>query len=180
MILRGRVWKFRSELGATDILSAAYDKFGMGRRWDECAKHVLEYIDPEFPQKVRKGDILVAGHNLGAGHAHYYTAAIMGAYTAGLAALFGDSIGGLFQRAAIDFGVPAWPLPGISGLVESGDELEVDLTAGNATNLTTGKSAQFLPVSSVILDILSAGGSTNWALRRIGRDSLAADAAAAG
>ena len=169
MRLSGRVWKFGDDLGATDLVSAAYDKFGMSRQWAECAKHVLEDVDPDFPSKVQKGDIVIAGQNLGIGHAHYYTAAIMGAHTAGLSALFAESVGGLFQRAAIDLGVPIWPLPGISELADTGEQIEIDLATGEGRNLTTGKTIAFKPVSPIILDILDAGGSTNWALRRIGR-----------
>lgn len=168
MILRGRVWKFGDELGATDLVSAAYDRFGMSRQWDECAKHLLEDIDPHFPAKVGRGDLLVAGRNLGAGHAHYYTAAIMGAHTAGIGGMLGETMGGLFRRAAIDLGVPALAVGGIAALVETGDELEVDLAAGKAVNRSNGAKIGFAAVSPIVLDILAAGGSTSWALDRIG------------
>lgn len=168
MILKGRVWTFGDELGSTDLVSAAYDKFGMSQQWAECARHLLEDIDPGFAGKISQGDLLVAGRNLGAGHAHYYTAAIMGAHTAGLGGLLGETMGGLFRRAAIDLGVPALAIAGITGLVRSGDQLEVDLGGGRATNRSTGNSIEFAPVSPIIVDILAAGGSTNWALRRIG------------
>ena len=172
MKLTGGVWKFGDKIGATDLVSAAHDDIGMGRQWKECAKHVLEELDPEFPSKVKPGDILVAGEKLGVGHAHYYPAAIMGSFRAGLSGLFAESVGALFQRHAIDLGVPVWPLPGISALVESGDRLELDLSAGRATNLTTGRTLEFKPISPVIIEILEAGGSTNWGLRRIGKPEI--------
>jgi 3-isopropylmalate/(R)-2-methylmalate dehydratase small subunit len=169
MKFTGDVWKFGDNIGATDLVSSAHDDIGMGRQWAECAKHVLEELDPEFPSKVKEGDILVAGEKLGVGHAHYYPAAIMGSSAAGLAGLFAESVGALFQRNAIDLGVPIWPLPGISKLVENGDRLELDLSGGKATNVTTGKTMEFKPISPVILEILEAGGSTNWGLRRVGK-----------
>jgi len=168
MKLRGQVWKFGDDLTATDLVSPAYDNLGMSRKWDECAKHLLEDIDPDFPTKIGKGDLMVAGRNLGAGHAHYYAAAIMGSHAAGIAALLSETMGGLFRRAAIDFGVPAGPIPGITSVVNTGDELEVDLAAGRAMNHSTGTGLEFEPVSPIILEILDAGGSTNWALQRIG------------
>jgi len=177
MILRGRVWKFGDDLGATDLVSAAYDNFGMGRKWDECARHLLEDIDPDFVGKVGQGDLLIGGRNLGAGHAHYYAAAIMGANAAGIAGLFGDTMGGLFRRAAIDFGVPAGPIGGISDLVETGDELELDLMGGIATNRTSGATLKFPKVDPIILEILGEGGSTNWALKRAGHDKAQVTAA---
>lgn len=168
MILTGRVWRLGDNVGATDLLPARYDKQGMSRQWDECAKHILEDARPGVAERVRPGDIVVAGNNFGAGHAHYYSAAVMGCRTAGIAAFLVDSIGGLFQRACIDFGMPAWPMPGISALVADGDELRIDLATGETRNLTTGTDTRVPPVASLILEILAAGGSGPWALRRVG------------
>ena len=168
MILGGRVWRLGDNVGATDLLPARYDKQGMSRQWDECAKHILEDARPGLAERVGRGDIIVAGENFGAGHAHYYSAAVMGCRTAGIAAFLVDSIGGLFQRACIDFGMPAWPMPGLAGLVAEGDELRIDLATGDARNLTTGAAMRVPPIAPLILDILSAGGSGPWALRRVG------------
>ena len=168
MRLEGRVWKFADGLGATDILPARYDKQGMSRLWGECATHLFEDVAPGFANQIGEGDLLVAGKNFGAGHAHYYSAAIMGSMAAGLRAYLVEGIGGLFQRGAIDFGMPAWVIPGIAGLVESGDRLAVDLAAGSARNASTGAALAFEPVSPLILDILVAGGSRPWALGRVG------------
>lgn len=167
MILTGAVRKFGDDLGATDLVPARYDKLGMSHQWAECAKHVLEDVAPGMAETIRPGDILVGGQGFGAGHAHYYSAAVMGCRTAGFGALLAEGIGGLFQRAAIDFGMPAWSFPGIAALVSDGDQLEIDLATGVARNLTTGAQAQFKPVSPIILDILAAGGSEGWALTRV-------------
>lgn len=167
MILRGRVWTLAANVGATDLLPTRYDKQGMSRQWDECAKHVLEDARPGVADSIAHGDIVVAGTNFGAGHAHYYSAAVMGCRTAGIAAFLVDGIGGLFQRACIDFGMPAWAMPGISAFVEEGSELRIDLATGEGLNLTTGATARFNPVAPLILDILGAGGSGPWALGRV-------------
>lgn len=168
MILSGRVWKLGDDVGATDIVSPLYDSLGMSRKWAECAKHLLEELRPEMVAEVRPGDIIVAGKNLGVGHAHYYSTAIMAAKTAGIAGMFGQSVSGLFQRAAIDFGVPMWPLPELSAITSDGDRLEIDLATGAVKNHTTGREASVPPFSPILLDILGAGGSEPWALRRVG------------
>lgn len=168
MKLAGKVWKLGDGIGATDILPARYDKQGMSRQWAECAKHILEDVAPGMAGNVGAGDILVAGKGFGAGHAHYYNAAIMGSREAGFSAFIVEGISGLFQRGALDFGMPAWVVPGISGVVDTGDLLEIDLAAGTAHDRTNGASLQFAPVSPIILDILDAGGSRPWALRRVG------------
>ncbi|MFE2179228.1 hypothetical protein [Streptomyces sp. NPDC059455] len=170
MILDGRVWRYGDNIKATDLVSPRYDKEGMQRQWDECAKHLLEDIDPAMAGAVQAGDILVAGENLGAGHAHYYMAAIMGSSASGLGALLAESVNALFLRAAIDAGVAAWGLPGLSEFVETGDHLHLDLRTGVAKNVTQGTEKQFPAVSDVILQILDAKGSRNWALRSVGAE----------
>ena len=78
MIVQGKVWKFGDDLRATDIVSERYDEFSMSKQYAECAKHLLEDVEPRFASEMRPGDIIVAGRNFGAGHAHYYRGAIMG------------------------------------------------------------------------------------------------------
>jgi len=167
MILSGRVWKIGDDISTTDLVSARYDKEGMNKQWDECAKHILEDIDPSIAPAIKKGDIIVAGENFGNGHAHYYGAAINGSWAAGVSALLAESINTLFLRAAIDAGVPAWPFKGLASFVENGDILEINFKTGEAKNLTSGSKMNFKPVSEIILDILAAGGSDNWALQRV-------------
>lgn len=166
MRLGGNIWKYGHRLSATDIVPSEYDTFGMSHDWASCAKHLLMHKDPDFVTSQRPGDLIIAGEQLGSGHAHYHMAAIMACKTAGVSALLSDSVSALFQRAGIDQGYPIWAFPGISELVENGDHLEIDLATGKADNRTSGLSVTFKPVSPLILDILAAGGSLDWAINR--------------
>jgi len=121
----------------------------------------------EQGHEVQPGEILIAGQNLGTGHAHYDMATIMGSSASGLSAPLADSVSALFLRAAVDAGVTTWGLPGISEFVDTGDQLLLDLRTGEAKNVTKGAEKQFPPVSDVIPQILDAGGSHNWALRTV-------------
>ena len=167
MIVEGRVWKVGDNVGATDIVPERYDKEGMSGKWQECAAHVLEDLNPAIARRVGPGDLLVGGHNLGSGHAHYYLTAIKGSAAAGFSAFLGDSVGALFSRVSIDAGFPALGFPGISELVDDGDLLRIDLRTGHARNVTTGSAKAFRPVSGIIIQIIEAGGSRDWALRRV-------------
>lgn len=170
MKLSGKVWKLGDNVMATHLVSGKYDKQAMSKDYAECARHLLEDIDPAIAPAIQPGDIIVAGEGFGAGHAHYYMGAVMGSKTAGIAGFLTESVNGLFQRAAIDFGLLAWVVPGLAKLVEQGDRLEIDFAAGTAINATSGASMRFQPVSSVISDIIAAGGSKEWALKRVGAD----------
>ena len=169
MKLHGHVWKFGDGLRALDIVPPDYDELGMAYEWQACAKHLFEQIEPRFAQEMRAGDIVIAGEGLGAGHAHYYMAAIMASKVGGVGAMLCESVNTLFQRAAIDQGFPVWSMPGIHAFVSQGDMLEIDLVSGDAHNRTTGQSAAFTPISSLILDIVAADGSLNWAMQRVGK-----------
>ena len=170
MILSGKVWKLGDNVGATDLLPGRYDKAGMSQKWDECAKHLLEDMLPEFATKVQKGDIIIAGENLGVGHAHYYMGAVKGCWAAGIGALLAKNVSGLFFRCAIDAGMPAWSFDSLPDFVDNGDHLELNLESGETKNITRGTSILLAPVPLIILDILRAGGSENWGLRRVGAE----------
>jgi 3-isopropylmalate/(R)-2-methylmalate dehydratase small subunit len=167
MIIQGRVWKIRDDLRATDVVSERYDEFSMSKRFDECAKHVLEDVEPRFVKEMRPGDIIVAGRNFGAGHAHYYGGAIMGMKRTGIGAVLAESINGFFLRVAIDFGLAAWSFPGLHALVNTGDEIRLDMLSGDVTNLTTKTVAKVDGMSPIIADIIEADGSLKWAVQRV-------------
>lgn len=166
MKLQGRVWKFGDGLRALDIVPPDYDELGMSYEWAACAEHLFEEIEPRFVAEMVPGDVIIAGEGLGAGHAHYYMAAIMASKVGGVAAMLCESVNTLFQRAAIDQGFAVWSMVGIRDFVSQGDSLEIDLATGNAHNRTTGKTATFAPISPLILDILAVDGSLNWAIQR--------------
>ena len=170
MTMHGTAWKVPDRTSATDLVPAQYDKAGMSRDWIECSRHVLEDVHPGAAGAIADGDLLIAGSELGAGHAHYFMTAIMGCVTAGFSALLADSVNALFLRAAIDAGVAVWAFPGISTMVSTGDEVQVDLATGHVQNLTTGRTRRYPPVDPTIMDILRAGGSEQWALQSIGAE----------
>lgn len=64
MILRGQVWKFGNDVNTDVIIPLRYcnltDPYELGR-------HCMEGIDPDFPKKVKPGDIMVATKNFGCG-----------------------------------------------------------------------------------------------------------------
>lgn len=168
MKLKGKVWKINGNCRATDLVPARYDYLFSKRQFDECAKHILEDLVPNFVSEFQKGDIILVDGVVGIGHNHYHPAAIFGSKAAGVGAILSESVNPLFQHQAIDGGFFVFPFKGISALFENGHELEVDLKSGDVKNITTGKSAQFNPTPQIILDILEVGGSEKWALNRVG------------
>lgn len=169
MILRGRIWKVGDNMkSGGDIVPTEYDYLGSNFKYDELSKHVFEKVLPHFASRVCKGDLVVAGNNFGAGHAHFHIQAIKALAAAGMAACVTESYAGAFQRMAINTGFPALEAKGIRTAVETGDELELNLLTGEVKNITRGSVIRMKPVPQTIIDILESGGLESYAVRKLG------------
>jgi 3-isopropylmalate/(R)-2-methylmalate dehydratase small subunit len=157
--LKGKAWVFGDILDVDfDICPIEATKGGAGRPKTEkdWGKYCMTNLDPEFPDKVREGDFIVAGENMGYGHDHESgPLAIKGC---GVSAVICESTNRNFLRNTIHIGVPVIEYRGIKNKVKQGDELEVNLKAGTIQNLTTGETMRFPPYPDFLLEIIDAGG----------------------
>ena len=120
------------------------------------AKHVLESLNPEFPQKVQKGDIIVAGRNFGCSSGRAIAPKAIKA--TGIAAVLAEGFSRTFYRNGHEVGLPILEVPGIYEFVETGNRLRVDIASGTVMNLSSGKSLKGSPAPEFLLDMLRAGG----------------------
>ena len=134
----GRVWKFGDCIDSGNI------------------KGVMAGLDPEFHLKVKSGDLIIAGMNFGMGSSA--EDAPRSLREAGIAAVIAESISNIYLRTLINLGLPAIECPGISTLVEQGDEIEVDLESGRVRNLINEATLSFAPFSDHAIAILDKGG----------------------
>jgi 3-isopropylmalate dehydratase small subunit len=153
-MIRGNALKYGENID-TDVIYPA--KYLVHFERDEVAKHAMEGIDPAFASKVKKGDIIVAGRNFGTGSAREQAA--MTLKYAGLGAIVADSFNRTFYRNAINNGLPVLAFDGISGYIDEGDVVEVDLKTGVIVNATSGKSFTAEASPEFILKILELGGA---------------------
>jgi 3-isopropylmalate/(R)-2-methylmalate dehydratase small subunit len=136
----------------TDVLApGAYMKFGI----EEIAKHCLESVLPEFVSTVRKGDVVVAGRNFGAGSSREQAPAAL--KHLGVAVLVAESFAGLFYRNAINLGLPAVACAQAKRIRQN-DSLRVDVEAGRIDNLTTGETLACEAIPSHLMPMLRDGG----------------------
>ena len=150
--IRGRVWKFGDGISTDHIISAQYlDSTDPAK----FAAHAMETVDPDFPDKVEAGDLVVAGRNFGCGSSREQ--APLALQHLGIAAIVAEDFARIFFRNSINIGLPAVECPGISDAVEEGDTVEVDLEQG----VVRTKDGQELPTGRFpprVLEILEAGG----------------------
>lgn len=156
MILRGRAWKFGDDISTDHITPGRY--YHLRSNMPELAKHVMEDADPEFPKKMKPGDFIVAGKNFGMGSSREH--APLAIKIAGVSAVLAKSFARIFYRNAINVGLPLLIVDTDS--IESGDELEVDLSSGVVKNLTKGTEIKAKPLPEVMIKILQEGGLVSY------------------
>jgi 3-isopropylmalate/(R)-2-methylmalate dehydratase small subunit len=122
----------------------------------DLAKHALEGLDPDFPDKAKKGVIIVGGKNFGCGSSREQ--APLALKYSGVKCVIAETFARIFFRNAINIGLPIIECKGISDAVDNGDELTVDFETGTVQNLSNGKSFQVAKLPPFILEILSDGG----------------------
>jgi 3-isopropylmalate/(R)-2-methylmalate dehydratase small subunit len=133
----------------------------------DLAKHALEGLDPDFPEKAKKGVIVVGGKNFGCGSSREQ--APLALKYSGVKCVIAETFARIFFRNAINIGLPVIECKGISAAVDNGDELSVDFEAGTVQNLSKGKSFQAAKLPPFILEILSDGGlieNLRWRMKK--------------
>jgi len=167
MILEGRVWKFGDDVRSNVLLSARHDQLGRAGRFAELVVHLNEEQEPGWADKLRRGDLIVAGRGFGTGK---HLEGLIGALKlAGIAAVIAKSFYAGWERDSINAGLPSLVCPEVVDGVQPGDVLRLDLAAGRAWNVSREQPIAMCPVATELLELLQLGGIEAWTLRRLGR-----------
>ena len=150
--MKGTAWKFGNDIDTDIIIPGRYLIYTDEER---LSAHCMEGLDAEFSKKCKKGDFLVAGTNFGCGSSREHAPiALKGV---GVSAVIAESFARIFYRNATNIGVPLLEAPGITKLVNDGDEIEVDMEKGTITT-ATGESVTFKKLPPFMMEILEQGG----------------------
>lgn len=152
MSYTGRCWTFGDNIPTDRLVKSQY----VFEPMDEIVKHVLEDLNPEFPEKVRPGDIVVAGRHFGQSSGRAIATKALQA--TGISCVVADTFARTFYRNCFEIGLPAFGLPGVLGLVSDGDHIAVDIELGELHNLTTGEEHRGPAADPFLLEMLRAGG----------------------
>ena len=111
MKFQGTVIKYGDNVDTDVIIPARYlntiDK-------KELASHCMEDLDTTFTQRVKPGDIMVAGENFGCGSSREHAPVAIKA--AGIDCVIAKSFARIFYRNAINIGLPILECPAASAL----------------------------------------------------------------
>ena len=151
--IEGKAWVFGDNIDTDAILPARYLVYTTE---EELARYAMTGIDPEFPEKACKGDIIVGGKNFGSGSSREH--APIGLKGLGISLVIAESFARIFYRNSINIGLPLLECKEITKHVKEGDILRVDLDNGTITNLTTGEELKGQKLPDFMMDILNDGG----------------------
>ncbi len=122
----------------------------------ELAEHAMEFIDEDFPGKVRDNNIriVVAGKNFGCGSSREH--AVWALTGNGIKAVIADSFARIFFSNCVNYGLFPVICPGASKKIKTGDEVEIDIAAGKVR--AKGVELDSEPLPDFMMKIVEDGG----------------------
>ena len=164
-IFKGKCHKFGDNIPVDDGIITMKMIRDRETRPEVLAQHVMENIDPDFINRVKPGDLLVAGKRFGLGNPH--AQGFRGIKGLGVGLVVDWMPRGSYRNCVIA-GVPVIPkCSGILDHVSDGDELEVNFENGLIKNCTTGVEIQGEPMPPYLREIIGAGGSTGYLKKQL-------------
>ena len=160
---RGRVWVLGDNVDTDVIYPGKYLPIIVP---EEMALHALEGVDPQFPSKLKPGDIIVAGSNFGCGSSREQAATCLKA--AGVAAVVAGSYSRIFFRNAINQGLALVESRECGKRVKEGDVVTIDFERGKI--LLPGGEISFEPLPFFLTEILEDGGLIEHTKKKIAKE----------
>jgi len=149
------IWQFGDHVN-TDMLFPGKYTYTCSTA-EEIIPHLLEDLDPEFAQKAKPGDILLAGKNFGCGSSREQPVLGLKALDISLVV---ESASRIFYRAAINQGLLLIECPEAVRAYRKGDDVKIQPAKGQIQiNKTIFGFPKFPPE---ICAIHKAGGLLNY------------------
>jgi len=154
--VEGRVWVIQKDnidtdmifhnryLAITNILEMGPYTFGNLKGYEQ------------FAQEAKKGDIVVVGKNFGCGSSRQQAVDCFKAL--GISVIVAESFGAIYERNAINSGMPILVAEGITKKIHEKDIVSIDFTTGMIKDKTQGKTYQVKPFSDAQKEIYLRGG----------------------
>jgi homoaconitate hydratase family protein/3-isopropylmalate dehydratase small subunit len=155
-VLTGRVWVINRDNIDTDMIF--HNRYLAITDIGEMGQYAFDNLEgwEDFAKKAKVGDIVVTGANFGAGSSRQQAVDCFASL--GVQAIVAKSFGSIYERNAINSGFPIV----VSDLIESGivdgEEITIDLAAGNITRGKTGDNIQADPFPDIQMEIYQKGG----------------------
>ena len=147
-----RAWKYGDNVD-TDLIFPGKETYTISSG-PELAKYALVNLDPDFPAKVQKGDVIVAGRNWGNGSSREQAVTCL--LAAGVYAVVAASFARIYYRNAINNGLLVIECPQAVPHIQTGDEITLDMENSQLT--CAGGTFSFPALPESVQGIVKAGG----------------------
>lgn len=125
---------------------------------EKIMPHLFKGFDDSFSDRVKEGDVLIAGANFGCGSSREHPS--VGLAYAGIKAVICKSVNRIFYRSSVNQGLPIILLPEAVDAYKQGDKVVIDFEAGKVD--IAGKIYQFSPLPDKLVGIFKAKGLVNY------------------
>lgn len=153
-VLKGRVWMVGEDNIDTDMIF--HNRYLAITDPAEMGQYTFDNLEgwEDFATKAKPGDIVVTGSNFGCGSSRQQAVDCFA--TLGVVALVAQSYGSIYERNAINAGMPIVVSDLIGSGIKSGSEISINLETGLIT--WDGGELQGDPFSPVQMEIYQRGG----------------------
>jgi 3-isopropylmalate/(R)-2-methylmalate dehydratase small subunit len=159
MKLKGKVWKFGDNIDTDVIIPARYLS---STDPEVLGEHCMEPLDPSFPKKVKKDDIIVGGFNFGCGSSREH--APIAILALGIPIVIAKSFARIFYRNAFNKGLALLEAD-IFDEINEGEEIEVDITTG--TIMWGTREVKAKPIPPFMVELINEGGLINYLRKKL-------------
>ncbi len=152
---KGRVWVVKQDNIDTDMIF--HNRYLAITDIAEMGQYAFDNLEgwEDFAKKAQPGDIVVTGANFGAGSSRQQAVDCFKSLDIPL--LIAESYGSIYERNAINAGMPIMEADLVKSGIENGEEIEVDLASGSITR-ADGSVIQGKAFSEVQIGIYQRGG----------------------
>jgi 3-isopropylmalate/(R)-2-methylmalate dehydratase large subunit len=125
---------------------------------EKIMPHLFKGFDDSFSERVKPGDVLVAGANFGCGSSREHPS--VGLAFAGVKAVICKSVNRIFYRSSVNQGLPILVVPAAVDAYKQGDKVDVDFAKGEIN--IAGKVFKFAPLPEKLMAIFDSKGLVNY------------------
>ncbi|MBC8183002.1 3-isopropylmalate dehydratase large subunit [candidate division KSB1 bacterium] len=154
--ITGRVWVIRQDNIDTDMIF--HNRYLAITNIKEMGQYIFDNLDgwKDFAGKAKPGDIVVTTKNFGAGSSRQQ--AVDCFKSLGISLIIAESYGAIYERNAINAGMPILTAYLAQTDIKDGEEITVDLQTGTIERLAKNETIAGNPFSKVQMEIYQRGG----------------------
>ena len=125
---------------------------------EKIMPHLFKGFDDSFAERIKAGDVLVAGANFGCGSSREHPS--VGLAFAGVKAVICKSVNRIFYRSSVNQGLPILVVPEAVDAYKQGDIVNIDFVKGEIH--INNKVFKFAPLPEKLMAIFDSKGLVNY------------------